>query len=316
MMTLKPVWAASALSLALCGPGWAQSDAVLSTGSAWISGLSYRLVDLDLNDGISPWVRFNQVGAYAGYQQPNDAQHIQLSDDIFSRPIGSVTSPSGELSAGSSGTAYTSSSQLKAGTVQNLTGLGTQPHDWLYVDSNGVVSGYGSSVDDSGVPSPLLGEHAWTLSPHTALVIEGTTQVNASVDLSLLTQGSLVQDMLAGPYGVQLTTMAFTSVQLSAEDADGEAFGDAADAFVSAAQILDAGGLSLSPDLPLSDSLGNSFSIRLSNAGRDELNGHLFMSLGTASILETTPIPEPGTFALMTVGLGLIGWRVKSARRA
>lgn len=314
MMTMKSAWLAGAMSLALCTPGWAQSDAVLSTGSAWISGLSYHLEDLDPSDGVTPWVRFNQVGAYAGYYQPNDAQHVVLSNDVFSQPIGSVTSQSGELAAGGSGTAYTAYSQLKASTVQDLNGVGAQAGEWLYVDSTGVVSGYGSSVDDSGVPSPLVGDHAWTLSPNTVLVIDGTTQVQAHVDLSQLTQGSLVQHMAGGQYGVQLTMLAFTAVRLSADGADGEPFGDSAEAFASARQILDASGLSLDPDYLLSDSFRNSFSVRLSNAGTDELSGQLFMSVGTAATLEATPVPEPSSWALMGLGLGLMAWRTKGRR--
>lgn len=311
----KTTWVAGALCLAACTSGWAQSDAILSTGSAWISGLSYHLEDLDASDGVIPWVHFNQVGAYAGFYQPNDAQHVLLSGDIFSRPIGSVTSQSGELSAGSSGTAYSSHSQLKASTIQGLDGVGRPPGDWLYYDSNGVVSGYGSSVDDSGVPSPMIGDHAWTLSANTALVIDGTTQVKADVDLRQLTQGTLVQNMAAGSYGVQLTMMAFTTVQLSATDLDGLTFGDSAEANVSARQILDASGLSSASDLPLSDSLRNTFSVRLENVSANDLSGHLFVGVGSVSTLESTsPIPEPGIWSLMALGLGLMAWRTRAAR--
>jgi len=130
--------------------------ATLSTSSAWVSGLSYHLEDLDPNDGIAPWVRFNGVGVSAGYfTQQTGSNHITLGDDVFARPIGSLSSPSGDVVVGSSGTAYTGSLKLDASSVQNLNGTGVQPADWVYYDSAGVLSPYGSGGDDSGLPWPL-----------------------------------------------------------------------------------------------------------------------------------------------------------------
>jgi hypothetical protein len=289
--------------------------APISTGSAWISNLSYHLEDLDPNDGVTPWVQFHGVGVSAGYfTEQEGSHHITLGNDVFAQPIGSISSPLGEFTVGGSGTAYTGSSSLNASSVQNLNGAGAQPSDWLYYNSAGVLSHYGSGLDDSGVPIPLEGEQAWTLSANTALVIDGVSQVNATVDLAQFTQGSLLQDMVAGQYGLQLTSQAFTTVQLhTGTNEDG--FGDSADLFASARQVLNSQGVFNDPEVPASDSFQNSFSVRLANTTAGQLRGHLFMGVGLMNVLDVTPIPEPGTFALMGLGLGLVGWRANKARR-
>lgn len=306
-----PLWMAVALVMGVSNAAHAAS---ISTNSAWISGLAYHLEDLDADDGIAPWVQFHGVGVSAGYYTEQEgSHHITLGTDVFARPIGSISSASGEFTLGGSGTAYTASGLLDASSVQNLSGVGAQASDWLYYNSAGVLSHYGSGLDESGLPSPVNGEQAWTLSPNTALVIDGVTQVNAAVDLGKFTQGSLLQDMVAGQYGLQLTSQAFTTVQLYTGSGE-DGFGDSADFMASARQVVNSEGVFGDPDFAASDSFRDSFSIRLANTTAGELKGHFFLGVGLANILDVTPIPEPGTLALMSLGLGLIGWRANKVR--
>lgn len=325
---MKRSFALCAVFLACCGAASADVTDVANASTSF-SGLNYTLVDLDLSDGITPWIQFNNNYVLQGFNQNySNIQFNSQAGSIFTAPPGSMTVDG--LQASSTPGASSTSSQLKAEDIQGLQYGGSS--DPLIAYRGAVVmSTHGTGVDGAmNIPVPLPGEFALTLSPNTLLTIQGTAQASTSVDLSKLTQGALFQDVSNNLYGVRLlsstvmTASLVTNAYLSPDTGDFVADRlDQVEFLLEVEQNLSRDGLSIPEGGLLSDSTEQTFSIAMANFTSQALNGDLFFGTrseatlyATAPLVTEVPqvpgIPEPGTYALMGLGLGLMAWRVKA----
>jgi hypothetical protein len=290
------------------------------TGSASLTGLSYHLVDLDPNDGIAPWITFDGSG-YVGAgsaiitvdalnnQVTNADPHIS-SGSIFSSTASSYQSPNGAVSFTYGPTGASSAVDISGASLGQLNGA-AQP---LYTVSGLAGTDYGSQyLPDFGASVPMSGDFSFTLSPNTALVIDGQVQASISVDLAQIPQGSsMQQDIQAGLYTAH--AMGIIGAGAGFVSANYEILSSQV-TMLMVGQDLDASGVQWS-GLPSSDSSAlTPFELTFTNDGIDAKKGGFVAGAGAMGgvSFEAVPVPEPGTWALM--GLGLAGLMAISRQR-
>lgn len=318
MMTL----ACSMMAQNACAGSLAAS---LAVSSASVTGLNYTLLDLDVTDGVTPWITFNQNYLVVGTDENYSPQVRITAGDPFSAPAQTVTA---EGLRGSNEGSILTRAQLSSQSVQNLPVDVNSQFNGIYYNGAVVFLAYGSGVQE-GIPFPPDGGFSWTLSPHTALLIEGSAQVSARVDLTQLTPGALLQGTKDKLYGLQLDSHGSFNAQLLANATFSSVTGDflpelneSVDVSAEAHQGLNQDGFFKGEGQSLSDSAVQSFSIQVANESIEARDGVLSLYTGSQNALSFTPalvaevpqvpgIPEPNTWLLMGLGLGLITWRVK-----
>lgn len=298
----------------------------VSSSSSSVTGLTYRLVDLDTTDGITPWIEFtnNSVVAGTGFSWGNQFQTV--AGTVFAPPSLTVTDNGLLASAGGLQT----SAQLASSEIENAPLRDPATYaDW-FAKFGLIQSAYGTDTDiELGTPTPFPGEFSLTLSANTALVIEGTFHITTQLDATQLAQGSALQGIQNGEYTATFVSGAIGYAELySVEDLGAGPLlllKDSAQAESWLQQTLGASGIETSSGT--AGSFQQAFSIQLSNATSGQYNGALKLFLGSQLTLslqdtvvvvpevpEVPSIPEPGTWALMGLGLGLMAWRVKATR--
>ena len=188
---------AAALIAALIGystgtPAFAATPVAEATGT--LTGLSYRLIDLDETDGITPWIQFNPTSVLAmaaGQYKDGDLTGlniITLPGGVFSATDNFLSSPDGSAFA-----SYSASQQIvgvKAFVDDFQNGKAFQ-------SSAGAANFYGTGIDDEfGLPQPLDNEYGFTLSANTALVIEANAEILSRINASLLQGTSFEQSLI------------------------------------------------------------------------------------------------------------------------
>jgi hypothetical protein len=212
--SMSPVAAASCLA-ACCLSLSAHAASPLFEGSASLTGLSFQLIDLDPNDGITPSVTFktDQGLIFAtglrrmvdmDNQEPN-ASKLALTAGSWllpSSPV-SVISTDGLSTASASADGLSSSVRVGLADVQNLPAAAAGSSQsslevWGSTSAGTSVQLPFSTTDAvTGVTTvgamPDTGYATFKLSAHTAIVFSGHARASISVDV-----GSLPWDLSSG----------------------------------------------------------------------------------------------------------------------
>ena len=82
---LKPTitWSAA---LWACAVSFSAQAAVLGSASTSVTGFHYKLVDLDLSDGITPWIQFTNNYLLVGVNDNTNINLQTLATDPFLAP--------------------------------------------------------------------------------------------------------------------------------------------------------------------------------------------------------------------------------------
>jgi hypothetical protein len=313
----------------------ADGAGVLSTSSVSLSNLQVRLIDLTPDDGIAAGVRFSSLGVLANDQITYlDGGGIAVGGPTYSNSLLPTTPLSYQNGYGVTSNAtpggISVNSQITAGQLLSPE-AGYDPtaeynYTGAYVDGGaGLISANLATYD--GSPA------RFTLAPNTALLITGTANLAVSVDTSALL--AALADLpvtgwtLSRDYNGSSAQFSLNLYE-DATDAGGSTVGS----------VTQSSGIDLSlgqssvvfssetPELTTwSNTVNKPFALTVVNANGVEQSGDVNLSvydmqsysLALQAALPVDPggpgvVPEPGTYALMALGLAGLG--VVSRRKA
>ena len=356
---LTPICHALALALcaALTAPS-AHADALISSATASITNLRYRLIDLDLTDGITPGLSINGAWISSLYGTGSDGETLGGSGDYtsgvqpFSNDAAVVTSlADGATSTTIGGSELTARSSLYQSNLDKVSTESSNSYSYQGVQ-NGVwgtvYQNYQNTNDvTSASRSALIGEGrsnpAFTLqvTAHTLLVVEGTFNSSLYLDRSSLVDSTILENSTTG-HQVNIEHLgyghAWSSMNVALTDNETAFNGDGHNGTVSMANwehglaSTESGFGEDTTALTKTEASSKDWSTHVANLGNDTKT--MFMLVGmdayanydlrhnvtindttfTPDACGTTNLPEPGTYALM--GLGLVGMSLVRRRQA
>ncbi len=309
-----------------------QASPLVASSGTTVSNISFRLIDLDTRDGVSPWIRFNNENTASTWIRSSDNEYFFTFADGFTdfeaAPLSSysksLSSPDGSMVAkfgpNLQETAMSASGDrmVENQKVSNITAI-TSKAESTYV-ANSIVS------YETGVSDPFTGQYSgFTLSPKTAIIFSGIIDFKKSADFETIQND------------VHRQADGWTDLNFSASFSS--------TVFVDIA-LLTGGELSFVDGLTVNDeysfefgepgqtktteskNTGSAFSVRLDNDTRRNSEAILFLAINDSMILKSSaykttdaivvpppPIPEPSTYALMLLGLAGMAGVVRGQRR-
>lgn len=320
-----------ALTSALaCTTAWADG-LPLATGTASLTNIRYELIDLRPEDDQHPWIQFAQAGGEpisglidaTGLSHGQDLARQADWQGLLPTEGLSVTSADGYTQAGASANSLSTSFTVDPG-VLNRAVLMDDGSSRVEVFSQaragtGIPSLSYEVDDDSGMVTAVDGDTSWqpfdfTLSPHTAIVVHA--QASASLTLNtalgawdiLDTGGNPAYEPLIGS-GVQLALMLINpDFAMQPVYASTDAF--YADMDQAYQLTFDGVSANWTPDdLASMTPTSRDLLIMLNNETNLEAHGTLLMT-GMSQFAATRAVPEPGSWAMM--GLGLLALSIRS----
>lgn len=290
------------------------SGDVLSSASVKLSGLSFSIVDLDLEDGITPQISFGNSGLvlrsneisinpdaknpfYLGGYQPVTENYVTIQEQSRSLPPGAPLNltGSGTVSVQGSGSSVawgstTAGSEAYDSSTTHWNDFSLQATSVVDADVlNRFISmtpeGRSFIVQAAGLAGANNNALNFTLTPNTGLYI------HATVDVQTYNGNGLFQD--AQYVNVGQDTVSYRSA-----------------AALSAELIFDKSNKSLYSDHFLYDSStqGKSVNFSLDNYSNTSQSAQLKLTLDTANIFHRwtnvpSPVPEPSQMTLIALGL-------------
>lgn len=284
-------------SLAATAPAFLQS-------SATVGNLSYTLKDLNLLDFKKPSLTLTtdpkgpqEATLYAGsYSQAGDPSSIKVASQPFDSVSKSLAGPDLTV-ASKTGNSVSAQTNLflptVAGALQNATS-----------STNLAMASVGSSS-------------YWTLGAYSQVTIQGNLTVKIDLDASKLPTAGV-------PGRGSLSVNTSASVGLSELGFDGNFY------FITGDQVMSGSGWNTVSSVYYQNNNGTS-SVSTPGATSGTLTKNFTLTLANKTSKATQftfgannqstvnwylqPIPEPSTYALMALGLGLMAWRVRATRR-
>jgi hypothetical protein len=312
--------AMSALLSLLAGTSAQAEDIQLSSATASLSNLRFMVIDLDPTDGIAASAVFKTGGVLFGQPLYPEPTSLVATFDFNAQPIpaSTVVMTEGVFSSSSSGITLTSAmkaSEMKPAIPEPLGDFSLGGHNLTF----GTV-GY---LPYEPLPPVDQGTTAVTLGANTALVISGDAAVAASGVLTWSGASSLVSPALAGAAVFSSNARALISMNLTTPlvyiDAQGnEVLMDtwASDEFKLSASFSSYDGVAQQKTSPFSISLRNELPVSVNENFDLKLEvGDGAKVLAYNNIPQVPSIPEPGTYALMGLGLAGIALARQRARR-
>lgn len=303
------------------------AQAAMVDARASLSGLTFSLIDLAPDDGIAPSLTFTSnskvsLVAVAGGEYNVESQ--LLSSNPFQAPSAQVSLGGGVSTASHSPELMTASVTVSASDFQNL-GPGH-----LYAAQ--VAENHGTAVID-GLPFPDFaeGDSSFTLSPQTALVIQGNAKLQYAADASDFTANQILNSLTsinvimafhtpADPFGGAPPFLGYVTGDQLTFDRFHPHYSET-DADVMEKRLL-IGVSNVDPsELALSLDLYTNVTVEFHTGPIDVVDPVPVDPvdpidppdpIGGGGVI-TPPIPEPGTWALM--GLGLAGVGLVTRRR-
>lgn len=281
---------AGALALA-SQMAWAATGPVQASVS--VSNLSYKLTDLSISDGIKPSLTTMPESNFWTYAIPD---HLDSADTVgtdrqagsqFDGSSASVALSNGQGSAAKMGNAQHADTALSMGALTSFTSL----------------QGYSLNAE-SGVST----QASFKLSAHSLLVITGDLVVKSQIDAAPVSaipansDGRTLTVNSGASFGMVLTTSAGIQLTSDASKVTSDQFNTYqqwlwADTSTQSFNAAGAGVLTASNNVP-----GGKFQLEI----RNDTNGTIAFDLDSYSYVRvgtTTALPEPGTWALMAMGL-------------
>lgn len=305
--------------LLACLATTASAADTIASGSASVTGLSYHLVDLDPNDGIAPSITFNDsyvgIGAVNGtgtlQQLSPVSEWVRTPGDLFTSAPAALTSSSGDATGSYNNNSASISTTLTGSSLNTMpTSLGEYGYVTTLTAASGMLFGKDEYPDYPGLLLPMNpGQSAFTLSANTALVIDGQWHVNASLDLNQLTSGAFLNSVQSNAWSAYFVNHVAAGVALQLDNGQDPVY---AYNSIGLSQSLDGNGLGELSIQRVSDLNDAPFSVQIDNASTSSANGLLILG-AVADYAVSVSVPEPGTWALM--GLGLMGIGSVARRR-
>lgn len=256
-----------------------------SSAQATLGNLSFQLIDLNPNDGITPWISFAQGAQSAVLASANQP----------------LASQNGSAAAfGAFGNVGTSANVPLAGSWASISGdaLKTLSAGGFAAGLTPELIGYGQS----SFSAEAHGNHFWggsfTLSPFTLLVVAGQGQVNAATTIGLDPQTWASEGAWAS-----------IGLSLNGVGSDGNGNQSSSDGvYANASYQYGPDGQGNWGYQPQAFDIQESVTVSFLNLTAGNLQGSLQAMVSVNGQSAVTAVPEPGSVALMLSGLGLIGW--------
>ncbi|CAH0350744.1 PEP-CTERM sorting domain-containing protein [Aquabacterium sp. CECT 9606] len=303
------------VALAAALAPWPQlAQAQVVTGQAQLTNFSVKLTDLNKFDFTSPSLKL--IDADTSVVLAGDAR---LSGTYLTSIQDQRTST---LGAGSllDTTKLQDQLALTSGLLQSSKdggNLSAQVTADAATFSNVPFGFYRTVPQGASLLSTATATSQWTLSRNTDAVFTGTLLLQANANANTLADRAWnpVGIKASGSASFQLTMFALRGDSDASEVFDG---GEPVNLYESIgfSDVVVADGSSLGTSG--TNLLERTFSIHVRNASNQALTvGFTGLMSAYGSVLPTrTLVPEPGTWALMGLGLGLMAWRVRTGRRA
>lgn len=296
--------------------------------STSLSGLSYRVIDLAPNDGITAQVTFTSGLPLLGmvdYSRPSSSQTISVGGAPFNVEPGGFDGGPGEVSGRITSTGQSLSLSVQGDQIVN-------PAVTAKVDQQIEANPYlNPSLYGAGgqiyTMSPGI---RWEITPRTALVVEGQLSAELALQLSGIDRSQLAPYIEGQGRRFSLNVQAYTGVSLLSDLWLSDPLANNPGPISSAGASFDrqiTWGPEGDHDQGESDDQPESraFTLTINNTGGQRMAGKLYLEsrLNTWAQLSQPPfdptssVPEPSTYLLFILGVaGLSLARRRTPARA